>query len=68
MASTGATPTKAGGKAAVKVPAAIAKLSLEDLQNMCVDTLKKLRARDKRIEVSRRPHISCSSRIVHYGL
>jgi hypothetical protein len=42
---------KPAGKAGAKVPASIAKLSMEELQNMCVDTLKKLRARDKRIEV-----------------
>ena len=42
---------KPGGKAGAKVPASIAKLSVEELQSMCVDTLKKLRARDKRIEV-----------------
>ena len=43
---------KPAGKAGAKVPASIAKLSMEELQSMCVDTLKKLRARDKRIEVS----------------
>ena len=42
---------KPAGKAGAKVPSSIAKLSLEELQSMCVDTLKKLRARDKRIEV-----------------
>ena len=42
---------KPAGKPAAKVPASIAKLSMDELQNMCVDTLKKLRARDKRIEV-----------------
>lgn len=47
MASTaGRSPAKAPPK----LPAAITNASLEELQRLCLDTLKKLRARDKRIE------------------
>lgn len=50
-APTGTPTARTPPKAAAKVPVAIAKLPLEELQSMCVETLKKLRARDKRIEV-----------------
>lgn len=45
-ASGGRSPAKIP----LKLPAAIANASLEELQKLCLDTLKKLRARDKRIE------------------
>lgn len=48
MASAGGA--KSPAKAPPKLPAVIANASLEELQKLCVDTLKKLRARDKRIE------------------
>ncbi len=48
MASAGGA--KSPAKAPPKLPAVIANASLEELQKLCLDTLKKLRARDKRIE------------------
>ena len=50
MASPGGSVKSASGRAPPKLPAVIANASLEDLQKLCLDTLKKLRARDKRIE------------------
>lgn len=37
-------------KGAPRLPAAIANASLEELQKMCLDTLKKLRDKDRRIK------------------
>jgi hypothetical protein len=37
-------------RAAPRLPAAIANASMEELQKMCFDTLKKLRDRDRRIK------------------
>ncbi len=56
MASAGGA--KSPAKAPPKLPAVIANASLEELQKLCVDTLKKLRARDKRIE-----ELSCAAAV-----
>ena len=45
--SPGASPSKPAGKA--QLPASIANASLEELQKLFVDSLKKLKARDKKI-------------------
>lgn len=45
--SPGASPSKPAGK--VQLPASIANASLEELQKLFVDSLKKLKARDKKI-------------------
>lgn len=45
--SPSASPSKVAGKA--QLPASIANASLEELQKLFVDSLKKLKARDKKI-------------------